>query len=167
MLEQHRRDVALGQPGALQCPHQEDVRIGAAGDCDPLALELRDRRDRGVLAGDERRPLGPRIDVDRLDRIAVDLAHEGGGAGGRAEIDRVGAEEFQRLVRAERLHPADLDAVLGEFLLEQALILEHHRDRVVGRPVDADFARLVGGVGADTRQQAGRKRGGEDRTTRE
>ena len=98
-----------------------------------------------VLAGDQRGPFRPRIDVDRLDRIAVDLGDQRRRARGRAEVDRAGVEEFQRLVGAERLHPADADAVLGEFLLQQALFLEHHRDRIVGRPVDADFLGLVGG----------------------
>src|SRR6185503_19132864 len=41
--------------------------------------------------------------------------------------------------------------------LQDLLLLEHHRDRVVGRPVDADFLRLVGGVAAraGSKQQGG------------
>ena len=158
MLQQHRRDVLLGQAGVEQRAHQEDVRIGAARHRDALALEVLDLGDRGVLARHQRGPFRARIDVDRLDRIAVDLGDQRRRARGRAEIDRAGVEEFQRLVGAERLHPADRDAVLGEFLLEQALLLEHHRDRIVGRPVDADFLRLVGGEQRG-RQQADEQRG--------
>ena len=60
----------------------------------------------------------------------------------------------------------DLDAVLGEFLLEQALFLEQHRHRVVGRPVDADFLRLVGAE-ARGRQQAGQQRPKPERERRD
>ena len=45
------------------------------------------------------------------------------------------------------MHPTNADAVLGKFFFQQALVLEHHRDRIVGRPIDADFRRLVGGTG--------------------
>ncbi len=155
MLQQHRHDVLLGQPDLLQRAHQEDVRIGAAGDGDALALEVLDLLDRRVLAGDERGPFRLRIDIDRLDRIAVDLADQRRCAGRRAEVDRAGVEELQRLVGAERLHPADADAVLGELLFEQAFLLEHHRHRVVGRPVDVDGRGLVGGqCGACWQQHA-------------
>ena len=76
------------------------MRIGAARHRDALALEVGDGLDRAVPHGDQRRPFGARIDVDRLDRIAVDLADQRGGAGGRAEIERAGVEELQRLVGA-------------------------------------------------------------------
>ena len=164
MLQQHRRDVLLGQLHAQQRAHQEDVRVGAAGHRDPLALEILDLGDLRILGGDQRGPLRPRIDIDRLDRIAVDLGEQRRRARGRAEVDRAGVEELQRLVGAERLHPADADAVLGEFLFQQALVLEHHGDRVVGRPVDADFLRLVGGE-ARGRQQAGQQGGRQERTS--
>src|SRR5207253_7581365 len=62
------------------------------------------------------------------------------GAGGRADVDRAGIEEFERLVGAERLHPAHADAVLGERLLDQPLLLEDERERIVGREVEADLA---------------------------
>jgi len=130
------------------------VRIGAAHHGDFLALEIRNLGDGAVLGGDQRRPFRPRIDIDRLDRIAVDPGDEGGGAGGRPEIDRSGIEELQRVGRAVGLHPHDLDAVLGEFLLQDALVLEQHGDRVVGRPIDIDFLGVVSG---------GKWRGGKKR----
>ena len=87
---------------------QEDVRVGAAGDGDALALQVGDLGDARVLAGDERRPFRARIGVDRLDRVAVDPREKGRGARRGAEIDGAGVEELQRLVGAERLHPAHL-----------------------------------------------------------
>ena len=143
MLQQHRRDVLFGKTGVEQRADQEDVRIGAAGDRDALALEIGDRRDLGVLARHQRGPFGARIDIDRLDRVAVDLRHQRRRACGRAEIDRAGVEEFQRLVGPGRLHPDDIDAVLGEFLFQEPLLLEHHRHRIVGRPVDANFLQCI------------------------
>src|SRR3712207_9188425 len=66
-----------------------------------------------------RSPFRPGIDVDRLDRVAVDLADEGGRARRRAEIQGARIEEFERLVGAERLHPAHGDAVLLQSLLQE------------------------------------------------
>ena len=148
VLQQHRRDVLFGQAGIEQRAHQEDVRIGAAGHRDALALEVGDGGDLGILGRDQRGPFRARIDIDRLDRIAVDLGDQRRGARGRAEIDRAGVEEFERLVGAGRLHPDDGDAVLGEFLFQQALLLEDHRHRIVGRPVDMDFLQRVGSKAA-------------------
>ena len=147
MLQQHRHDVLLAQAHRLQRTHQEDVRIGAARHRDALALEILDLVDRRILARYQSCPFRTRIDVDRFDRIAVDLAEESGGARRRAEIDRTGIQEFQRLVGAERLYPAHADAVFGEFLFQKRLLLKHHGDRIIGRPVDADFRRLIGGAG--------------------
>ena len=157
VLQQHRRDVLFAQARVEQRAHQEDVRIGAARHRDALALEVGDARDLGILAGHQRGPFGARIDIDRLDRIAVDLGDQRRGARARAEIDRAGVEEFQRLVGARRLHPDDADAVLGEFLFQQSLLLEDHRHRIVGRPVDTDFLERVGGEGG-----AGQQRGNGD-----
>jgi hypothetical protein len=134
------------------------VRVGATGDGDALALQILDLRDGRVLAGDERGPFRPRIDVDRLDRIAVDLGDERSRASARAKIDRAGVEELERLVGAERLHPADADAVLGEFFLEEAFVLQQHRHRIVGRPVDIDGLGLVR-TEARGRQQANEEHG--------
>jgi hypothetical protein len=61
------------------------------------------------------------------------------GAGGGAEIDRTGVEEFECLVRSQRLYPADGDAFATEFLLQQPLLFQDHRNRIVGRPIDTDF----------------------------
>jgi hypothetical protein len=55
------------------------------------------------------------------------------------------------------LHPHDLDAVLGELLLDEALLLEQHRYRVVGRPVDVDLLGIVGGA----KLRGGNEREGE------
>ena len=166
MLQQHRRDVLFGQAGAEQRAHQEDVRIGAARHRDALALEVGDACDLGILGRDQRGPFGPRIDIDRLDRVAVDLGDQRRRARGRAEIDRAGVEEFQRLVGAGRLHPDDADAVLGEFLFQQALLLEDHRDRIVGRPVDADFLERVGGEGRAGQQRRDRDDGSQARAVK-
>ena len=155
VLQQHRRDVLFGQARAEQRAHQEDVRIGAAGHRDALALEVGDRCDLGILGRHQRGPFGTRIDIDRLDRVAVDLGDQRRRARGRAEIDRAGIEEFERLVGTGRLHPDDADAVLGEFLFQQSLLLEDHRDRIIGRPVDMDFLERVGGK---CRRRAARSR---------
>ena len=167
MLQQDELHVLLGELGLLQGAHQEDVRIGAAGDRDALALEVLDLGDAGILAGDQRRPFGARIDVDRLDRVAVDLADQGRGAGRGAEIERAGIEEFERLVGAEGLDPAHRDAVLRERLLEDALVLEDEADRVVGGVVDADLLRPARRrwwrTPARPRARAEARRGGERR----
>jgi len=57
-------------------------------------------------------------------------------------------EEFQRLVGAERQHPADLDAVGGQRFLQPALVLQHQADRIVIGIVEPEFVDLVGGKGA-------------------
>jgi hypothetical protein len=145
VLQQHRGDVFFGEARAEQRTHQEDVRIGAAGHRDAFALEIRNACDLGVFAGHQRGPFGARIDIDRLDRVAVDFGDQRRRARGRSEIDRAGVEEFERLVGTGRLHPDDSNAVLGKFLFQQALLLEDHRHRIVGRPVDANFLERVGG----------------------
>src|SRR5262249_16889207 len=119
-----------------------------------LALEALDLVDLAVLGGNERSPLRLRVDVDRLDRIAVDARDERGGAGARAEIDRASVEELQRVARRDRLHPAHRDAVLGQLPLHVALLLEQHRGRVVGRPVDADLFGVLGGFERGARNQS-------------
>ena len=93
-------------PAASSARTSEDVRIGAAHHRDLLALEVLDLGDLAVLGGDQRGPFRPRIDVDRLDRIAVDLGDQRRGARGRAEVDRAGVEELQRIAGRDGLHPA-------------------------------------------------------------
>src|SRR5262249_38229983 len=88
MLQQHWSDVLFGKFLREQGAHQEDMRVGAAGYRYALALEVGDRRDRAVLAGHQRGPFGAGIDVDRLDRIAIDPADKRGRTGSRAEIER-------------------------------------------------------------------------------
>src|SRR3546814_6393843 len=88
------------------------------------------------------------IDIDRLDRQPAGTADQGGAAGRRAEVDRTGAQELERLVGAEREHPTDLGAVGGELLFEPALVLQQDGDGIVVGPVDADgLGRLFGGEG--------------------
>jgi hypothetical protein len=113
--------------------------VGAPSDGDALALELGDLGNSGILAGDEGRPFRPRVDIDRLDRVAVDPGDQGGGASGGAEVDRGGVEELQGLVRAERLHPSDGNAILLELLLENFLLFQHQADGIVGGEIDPDF----------------------------
>ena len=73
-----------------------------------------------------------------------------------------GVEELERLVGTGRLHPDDADAVLGEFLFQQSFLLQDHRHRVVGRPVDMDLPEGVGSKGRTWRQD----RNGDDRRQR-
>ena len=82
MLQQHRGDILFAQAGAEQRTHQENVRIGTARHRDALALEVGDSSDPGVLGGDQRGPFGARIDINRLDRVAVDLGNQRRGTGG-------------------------------------------------------------------------------------
>src|SRR5580700_7818194 len=98
MLEQHRCNVSFAEPDRPQRPHQKDMRIGAARDRHTPALEILNLVDRGVLACDQGGPLRAGIDINRLDRIAVDPADERRGACSGAEVDRSGIEEFERLV---------------------------------------------------------------------
>src|SRR5262249_50359401 len=70
----------------------------------------------------------------------------------------------QRIGGAHGLHPGDRDAVLGELLLEQALVLEQDRDRVVGRPIDPNVLGLVGSQ-ERARKERDRERGGGERTS--
>ena len=161
LLNEHRRYIFVGEPGREQRPHREDVRIGAAHHSHFLALEIGNLTDAAVLGGDEGGPFRPRIDVYRLDRIAVDPGDERGGAGGRTEIDGASVEKLQRIRRTVGLHPHDLDAVLGEFLLQVAFVLEQHRDRIVGRPVDVDLLGIVGGAHPRGRNEAERQHCGK------
>ena len=114
----------------------------------------------GILGRHQRGPFGARIDIDRLDRIAVDPGDQRRGARGRTEIDRSGVEELERLVGTGRLHPDDADAVLGEFLFQQSLLLQDHRHRIVGRPIDVNFLERVGGEGGAGHQ----RRDGDERS---
>ena len=166
LLHEHRRDVLVGEAGGEQRAYRENVRIGAAHHGNLLALEVGNLRDFRILRRHQRGPFRPRIDVDRLDRVAVDPGDERGRAGGRTEIDRSGVEELERIGRAVGLHPNDLDAVLGELLLQQAFILEQHRHRVIGRPVDVNFLGIVGGAERRARQQGERERAADKRTAR-
>ncbi len=143
MLEQHELHVLLGEACRLQRADEEDMRIGAAGHGDPLASEIRHGLDRRLLAGDERRPLRLRIDIHGLDGIAVDAADQGGGTRRGAEIEAAGIEELEGLVAAEAEHPAHRDAVLLEFHLEPALLLEHEAHRVVIGVVHMEFAQRI------------------------
>jgi hypothetical protein len=85
------------------------------------------------------------------------LAIRRSGPGGRAEIEGAGVEEFQRLVGAERLYPADLDPVLLQGLFEKTLVLEDEADRVVGGKIDLDLLHLGrgGGEGREARGEGG------------
>ena len=153
MLKQDEANVLLGQAGFVERAHEEDVRIGAAGNRDPSALEIGDIGDLAVFAGDQRGPFGARENADGLDRIAVDLADQSGRAGGRANVERTGIEEFERLVGAGRKNPADVDLVLLEFLFEKLLLADDQRERIIGGVIDADFR--------DLRKSRGRGGNGE------
>ncbi len=157
MLQQHELHILFRELGFRQRAHEEDVRIGAARHRDALALQIGHRLDR-VGLGDKRRPFRPGIDADALHRIAIDAGDERSRTGGRAEIQRAGIEKFQRLVGAQRLDPADGDAILLELLLDQAAILDEQADRIVGRVVDADFGQF--GCGLGQRRRAGDSKGG-------
>jgi hypothetical protein len=164
VLQEDKLHVLLGELGALERAHQEDVRVGAARNRDALALEVLDLGDRAVLAGDERGPLGARVDVDGLDGVAVDPADERRRAGSRAEVDGAGVEELERLVGAERLDPAHADAVLRKLLLEEALVLQEKPDGIVGGVVDADLLR---GLRESGPGDTGRDGGGEEKAARQ
>ena len=144
MLQQDRRNILVGETSIQECTNEEDVRVGATRHSDALALQIRNLRDLGIFAGHQRGPFGARIDVNRLDRIAVDLRDQRGRACGRSEVDRASIEKLKRLVRTRRLHPDDLDSVLLEFLFEQSLFFQDDGDRVVSRPIDSNLLGRIG-----------------------
>src|SRR3546814_15965340 len=74
----------------------------------------------------------------RISDWSSDVCSSDLAAGRRAEVDRTGAQELERLVGAEREHPTDLGAVGGELLFEPALVLQQDGDGIVVGPVDAD-----------------------------
>src|SRR3546814_16111256 len=81
----------------------------------------------------------------RISDWSSDVCSSDLAAGRRAEVDRTGAQELERLVGAEREHPTDLGAVGGELLFEPALVLQQDGDGIVVGPVDADgLGRLFG-----------------------
>ena len=143
VLQQHKLDVMFSHAGGGEGTDQEDVRVGAAGHSDALALQVLDSVDRAVGLGDQRGPFRAGVDVDRADRVAIDTGDQGSCASGGSEIDGAGVEELQRLVRPLRLDPADLNLIRRERLLERALLFEDEADRIVGRPVDGDRIGLV------------------------
>src|SRR3546814_17278065 len=84
----------------------------------------------------------------RISDWSSDVCSSDLAAGRRAEVDRTGAQELERLVGAEREHPTDLGAVGGELLFEPALVLQQDGDGIVVGPVDAaGLGRLFGGEG--------------------
>src|SRR3546814_18173549 len=91
MLQQDRLDIVLGQPRLAQRAQQEDVRVGAAGDRDALALKVADRPDGAVSAGNEGGPLRLGLAIDRIDRHAAGTAAQGHAAGAPATADRTAA----------------------------------------------------------------------------
>ena len=107
VLEDLDRHVGRLQTGRLERLEQEEVRVGALGGGDLLALEVRDRRDRRPLRDDDGGPLRLREDVDDLDRRAVGTSEERRGPRRRADVDRVRAQCLVGLVRAGRLDPVD------------------------------------------------------------
>lgn len=56
MLKKNRHNVSFRQARIGQRPDQEDMRIGAMGDRDRLALQILDPGDPGVGAGHQSRP---------------------------------------------------------------------------------------------------------------
>ena len=157
MLQQDELHVLLGEARLVERAHQEDVRVSAARDRDLQALQLLDLGDPGIFADDQRGPFGTREHADGLHRIAVDARDQRGSTGRRANVERTGIEEFERLVGARRKHPADCDLVGGKFLLEKLLLLDDQRQRIVGGVIDADFAHLRegGGGGGEAKREAG------------
>src|SRR5690606_7896284 len=127
----------------LQSADQKDVRIRAARRGHALAFEVSDRLYARIRTRDERRPLRPGVDIDRLDWIAVDLANKCRRTCGGTKVERACVEKLERLVGSERLYPLDLDAVLLELLFEKTLVFERDRDRIVGRPVDPNFTDFI------------------------
>jgi len=143
---------ALGLEG-LQ---QEEVGVGALGGGHPLARELPDVGDRGILADHDGGPLRLGVDVDGLDRRAVGAGEEGRGSGGGADVDGAGTEGLVGGVGAVGLHPLHLDALV----LEPALVLDDQAQRVVGGVVDGEgvavgLGPLAGRAGRGREQQRG------------
>ena len=109
---------------------------------DALALEVGGLGDAAVLAGHQCRPFRTREYVDRLDRVAVDPGEQSRGPRRGPEIDGAAIKEFQRLVGAQRLGPAHLDALVLQGLFQETLVLEDQAHRVVGCPIEADLLDL-------------------------
>ena len=100
MLEQDGLNVLFAQADAQQRPDQEDMRVGATRDSDALTLQIRDCLDIQLFACNQRSPFRLGVDVDRFDRVAIDLCEQRCRTGGRSEVDRARVEKFQRFIRA-------------------------------------------------------------------
>ncbi len=134
------RDVGQREPDLVERLEQEEVRVGADGHGDVLALEVFDVVDVRSSRHREGGPVRLAVDVDRLDRRAVRAREQRRRAGRRTDVDRTREQGFVRLVRAGRLRPGDRDFAVGG-LFEPALVLDDQAERVVGREVDVERGR--------------------------
>eukprot|EP01022_Parablepharisma_sp_SALTPOND_P036530 TRINITY_DN997_c0_g1_i1.p2 TRINITY_DN997_c0_g1~~TRINITY_DN997_c0_g1_i1.p2 ORF type:complete len:956 (+),score=359.07 TRINITY_DN997_c0_g1_i1:4487-7354(+) len=144
--------VALPESVLMQCAQQEQVGIGPLGGGNLLALELGDGLDRRILGHGQRGPFGTRIDVDRLDRIAIGACQQGRQAGGAAEVDAVAVEVFEGAVAALAQDPLDLGALRLEIVFQPAELAQHQAGRRIGGVVETDDLGRLGCARAQGRR---------------
>ncbi len=82
-----------------------------------------------------------RVNVDRLDGVAVQPGEESRRAGRGAEIDGRCVQKLKGLVGPERLNPNDGDALFLEGFLEDFMVLEDKAQRIVRRVIDTNFGK--------------------------
>ena len=148
--------------GLLEGLQEQEVGVGALGDGNGLTLQVGDLGDARVLAGDERRPLGLRVEADDLDGGTVRAGQQRRRACGGADVDVAAAQRLVCLVRAGRLDPLHLLALGGQGGFEPTLLADNQRERVVGGVINGHgvlaAAGSTGGVsGTGTFTGAGAK----------
>ena len=143
--------VGGGNAGLLEGLQEQEVGVGTLGDGHALTPQVGDLGDARVLAGDERRPLGLRVEADDLDGGAARAGQQRRRARGGTDVDVAAAQRLVGLVRAGGLDPLNLLALGGQGGLEPALLADNQRERVVGGVVNGHgvlaAAGRTGGVG--------------------
>ena len=137
-------------PAVLERLEQEEVRVGALGGGDLLALEVRDGGDRRAVGT----TMAAHSGCEKMSMTWIGEPFERARSAAEPAVEPTSiascAQGLIGLVRAGRLDPVDGHALVGEGRLEPALVLDDEAERVVGREVDVEGAAL-----GDHRRPAG------------
>ena len=125
-------------------------------------LEVVDRLCRRIRGNGEPEALARMGHEDGGDLSAVGTSLKGRAATRGAEVDGLGAQVLFGLVRPGRQHPVHVGALVGERLLEPALVFDDEAEHAVRRIVDVErFERplgLGGACGASGQGESGNRR---------